>query len=290
MKTFWLCAAAAGALAMTGAAPGAWSAPAPATDDLATPHYGTWGYDETGKDPAVKPGDDFFKFASGGYLKTLEIPADRSRFGNFDVLSDLSQRRVRGVLEAASANRTAAKGEEAQIGAYYRAFMDEAAIEAAGLTPIRESLARIAAAKSHAGLMRVVAEPGFRARMPIATSIVLDQKNPDRYVVALAHAGLGLPEREYYLKSDAKFVEIRARYLAHIEKMLALAGQNDAAAKAKRILALETDNRDLVKIAKVGNDQVDFAHDIAPTRSIGFASVSAMNFAMRAPNAPSMTR
>jgi putative endopeptidase len=202
---------------------------------------GSFGLDLAAGDASIAAGDNFYLHASGSWLKANPIPPDQARWGTFDVLRKESEAQLRAIVEELAAQDEALLPAERKLRDYYRAFMDEAAIEAAGLTPIRASLARIAAAKSHGELLRVVAEPGFRTRMPIATSIVLDQKNPDRYVVALSHAGLGLPEREYYLDTSEKFVAIRARYLAHIQKMLALAGQSDAAAKAKRILALETE-------------------------------------------------
>ncbi len=202
---------------------------------------GDFGLDLAAGDPAIAAGDNFYLHASGNWLKTHPIPEDEVRWGTFDVLREAAQEQVRAILDELAARGDAASPLERKLRDHYRAFMDEAGIEAAGLTPIRESLALIAVAKNHAELMRVIAEPGFGARVPITTSITLDQKNPDRYVVSVSHSGLGLPEREYYLKTEPKFAEIRARYLAHIEKMLALAGQKDAAAKAKRILALETE-------------------------------------------------
>jgi putative endopeptidase len=210
------------------------SPPAPA-------RIGAFGLDLAASDPSVAPGDNFYLYASGGWIKANPTPADHARWGTFDVLREAAESQVRAILDELAAKADAATPAERKLRDHYRAYMDEAAIEAAGLKPIGESLARIAAAKSHAELLRVVAEPGFGVRMPIATSISLDQKNPDRYVVSVTHSGLGLPEREYYLKTEPKFADLRASYLAHIEKMLALAGQKDAAAKAKRILALETE-------------------------------------------------
>ena len=239
MKTFWLCAAAAGVLATAGLATTGWTASAPA-DDLATPHYGTWGYDETGRDAAVKPGDDFFKYASGSYLKTLEIPSDRSRFGNFDVLSDLSQRRVRGVLEAASANRTAARGEEAQIGAYYRAFMDEKRIEALGPAPLKPDLDAIRAARTREDIAAVMGRaPKSLPNSIFAVFISADDKDPDHYAVGLSQGGLSLPDRDYYL--DAKFADKKAAYVAYVTKLLDMAGWSDPSASAKAVVAFETE-------------------------------------------------
>ena len=202
---------------------------------------GAFGLDLAAGDPSVAAGDNFYLHASGAWLKANPIPPDHARWGTFDVLRKAAEEHVREIVDELAARGDAVSPLERKLRDHFRAFMDEAAIEAAGLTPLRDPLARIAAAKTHAELLRVVAEPGFRARMPIATSIALDQKDPDRYVVSVTHAGLGLPEREYYLKEEPRFADIRARYLAHIERMLTLGEQQDAAAKAKRILALETE-------------------------------------------------
>ena len=206
----------------------------------AAARIGAFGLDLAAGDPSVAAGDNFYLHASGAWIQANPIPADHSRWGTFDVLRESAETQVHEIVDALAAKAELSPAER-KVRDYYRAFMNEAAIEAAGLAPIQPSLARIAAAKSREELLRVIAEPGFAARMPIAASITLDQKDPDRYVVSVAHAGLGLPEREYYLKTEPKFVDIRARYLAHIETLLTLAGQKDPAARARRILALETE-------------------------------------------------
>ncbi|MDP3300073.1 MAG: peptidase M13, partial [Phenylobacterium sp.] len=155
MKTLWFGAAAAAAL-MTVAAPAAardWrplhmlsAAPAPVGGDAAqAQRMGVWGFDRTGMNPSVRPGADFFLHANGGYVDALEIPADRSRFGTFDALHELSVERMRVVLERSAAD-TAATGDEALIGAFYRSFMDEAAVDALGAQTLAADLAKVRAA------------------------------------------------------------------------------------------------------------------------------------------------
>jgi putative endopeptidase len=216
------------------------SASPPATP-APRPQIGAFGLDLAAGDPSVAAGDNFYLHASSTWLKANPIPPDRTRWGTFDLLRTEADTHVRELVDALGTRGAALSPVEAKVRDYYRAYMNEGAIEAAGLTPIKQDLARIAGATNHTELMRIVAEPGFEARRPIVAGIGLDAKNPDRYTVSITHAGLGLPEREYYLNPDAKFADIRAKYAAHIEKMLTLAGIADAAAKAKRIVTLETE-------------------------------------------------
>jgi len=215
--------------------------PAPALPAGPKAVIGDFGLDLTAGDPSVLAGDNFYQHASGAWLKNNPIPADRTRWGTFDMLGAKSEADVRAIIDELAAKDAPAGSIERKIGDYYRAFMNEEAIEAAGLTPIQGDLARLAAARNHAELVKIAAEPTFNTRLPIVAFIGLDQKNPDKYIVSITHAGLGLPEREYYLNADAKFTDIRAKYVAHIEKTLTLAGQTNGAAKARRILAIETE-------------------------------------------------
>src|SRR6185436_10132790 len=121
---------------------------------------------------------------------------------------------------------------------YYASFMDTAKIEASGVNALKPDLDHIAAAKTPADLSRLFGEPGFMS--PIGVYVGPDDKNPDAYFVNLIQSGLGLPDRDYYLKDDPKLKEIRAEYQAHIGRMLTLAGADDATGKAARIMALET--------------------------------------------------
>src|SRR6185312_7980957 len=155
-------------------------------------------------------------------------------------LDELSKERVRGIIEVAAAAHAPAGTPEQQIGDYYAAFMDEAAIEANGLTPARADLERIAAAHSHADIARLFGEPGFASLFNV--QLPADFKNPDRYAVFISEATLGLPDRDYYLKDDPQLKQLRAKYVAYIEQMLTLGGmaQAQAPAKAHAIMAFET--------------------------------------------------
>src|SRR5207248_3055603 len=140
--------------------------------------------------------------------------------------------------EQAAAAHGAAGTPEQQIGDFYAAFMDEAAIEANGLAPAEADLKRIAAANTHEAIARLFGEPGFASLFDV--QLPADFKNPDRYAVIVSESTLGLPDRDYYLKDDAQLKELRAKYVAYIEQMLTLGGVNDAQALAHEIMAFET--------------------------------------------------
>jgi putative endopeptidase len=210
-----------------------------AEDLVKAPRMGAWGFDLTGRDPSVKPGDDFNRYASGGYLDKLTIPPDRSRFGAFDKLNELSQNRMRAVLEAAAADKSAT-GERAKIGALYRSFMDEAAVNARGAKPLEGDLAAIRAAKTRADLAKLMGASihSFGGSF-FSAAIYDDAKNPQRYAVYLGQAGLGLPDRDYYLQPN--FAPQKTAYEAYVAKLLTLVNWPDAQAQAKAIVAMETE-------------------------------------------------
>jgi putative endopeptidase len=234
------CSAAASVLAATAYAASlpAASAPDPAASTQ-TPHYGTWGFDTAGEDKSVRPGDNFFDYANGDYLKTAEIPADRARFGNFDQLSILSENRVHAILEheAAQPGPTAA---DRKIGALYSAFMDQAQVDRLGAHPLQPDLERVKAATSRADIAALMGATNTRfGSSLVALRIMPDAKNPSRYAVYMGQSGLGLPDRDYYLKPA--FAAKKEAYQAYVAKMLDLAGWPDPAGAAKAIVAYETE-------------------------------------------------
>jgi putative endopeptidase len=147
---------------------------------------------------------------------------------------------VKAIVAASAAAHAAAGTNEQKIGDFYSAFLDRHKIDGLGLTPARVALDAIAALKTHEQVAAMIADPRFPLDGPIAYGITHDQKNPDRYIVSIGQSGLSLPDREYYLKADPQFAEIRAKFLLHVEKMLALAGHTAAKREAKQILELET--------------------------------------------------
>ena len=198
-----------------------------------------WGVDLGARDLSVKPGDDFFRYADGHWLDTHTIPADRTRWGSFD---ELDERALAQVLTLVKALPTSAPaGSNAQkVGDYYRAFLDQAGIDARGLEPARPALAAIAAARTPQELTRLMGRADLDLLAPLRVSIGIDQKDPDRYAVILTQSGLGLPDRDYYLKTDAVYVTLREKYLAHITRLLGLIGEPNPAVEAQGILEIET--------------------------------------------------
>ena len=209
-----------------------------------SPEIGAWGFDTAGKDAAVRPGDDFFRYSGGGWMQREVLPSDRTRWGTFDKLAERASVDTRKIIEDLAANPAAVGSPQRKIGDYYRAFMDTAAIEARGLAPVQPALDEIRGLASHADVARVMYRPDVSVTAPIMGWVSIDQKDPDRHVVVITHAGLGLPEREFYLRDDAQFREIRDQYRTHLARLLELGGVArgaEAAAAAGRILALETE-------------------------------------------------
>ncbi|MBU6372210.1 MAG: hypothetical protein KJS97_05725 [Alphaproteobacteria bacterium] len=231
------CATAAKAPAPT--PPPAVEAPAPAP--APKPQIGAFGLDLAGRDATVKPGDDFFRYSGGSWLKTEKMPSDRTRWGSFDVLRAKSESDVKGLVEELAAKQNPAGSIEQKIGDYYNAFLDTASIEAKGLAPAKPILDEIAAAKTHQDIARLIGRPDVPATSPIGFGFTLDEKNPDRYIIGIGHAGLGLGEREYYLKTDKDSKDLVAKYQAHIARTLKLAGDTAAEANAAKIVAFETE-------------------------------------------------
>jgi predicted metalloendopeptidase len=199
---------------------------------------GSFGLDLTAGNPAVKPGDDFFSYASGNWYNTFQIPQDRASFGAFNELDELSKQRVREIIEAAAAAHAPAGSPTQKIGDYYAAYMDQAAIEANGLAPVHDDLKLIASAATRTDIARLFGMPGFDSLFDL--DLPPDLKNPDRYSVAISQSHLGLPDRDYYLKDDPKLKEFREKYVAYIAQMLTLGGIAEPGAKAADIMAFET--------------------------------------------------
>ncbi len=240
-------------LVLAGAATLALAATAPALAASATttqatapqpgkPVLGSWGVDTAGMDKSVKPGDSFYNYVNGTWDRTTQIPADRSSWGGFGVLRDLSDTRTRAIIEEAAKSKGAPGSNAQKVGDYYASFMDEAAIEAKGAAPLKPYLAKIDAIRSTTDLARAFGAANRTGiSTPVGAGVEQDLKDNSQYSVYLGQGGLGLPDRDYYLdQANPKFAEARTRYQQHIATMLQLAGISDPAGKAKRIFDLET--------------------------------------------------
>ena len=212
------------------------TAAAPALAFAAGPRYGTWGVATEDMDTKVKPGDGFFEFAEGTWLKKHPIPADKTGAGYNYELPDEIEQQVKQMVEDVTAKPTSPIA--AKIGDAYAAWMDEAGIEQRGLAPLKPWLARIDAVSNRAQLVNLMAAPGYAA--PIYLGISADQDDPTRYTAAARQARLGLPTRDYYLLKGDKYDSIRKAYRQYIVDMNRLAGLSDPEGRADRILALET--------------------------------------------------
>lgn len=209
------------------------AAPAAATESAAKPELGTFGFDTAGMDTAVQPGDDFYGYANGIWAKNTAIPADKSNYGMFTALGDLSQQRTREILDAA-------KGDQSSmIGRNYAAYLDAAAVEAKGLAPIQPWLAKIRAVDK-AGLAALLAEADRSGVQHFFGGFVgQDDKNPDVYIYTMFQGGIGMPDRDFYLKDNERNAKLQGAYLKHLENVLTLAGEANAAARAKAIYDFE---------------------------------------------------
>jgi len=210
----------------------------------------THDIDRTSIDASVAPGDDFFRYANGAWLKATEIPSDRGSFGVTDVLYDQSLQRTKALLEDAAGGKAAAGSDERKAGDYYATFMDEATIEKRGLSPLGPTLDAIKAITDRRSLSRWIGQ-SLRADVdPLnATNFYTDHvfglwfaqdlDDPTRHAPYLLQGGLGLPDRDYYLEPGQEMERIRSAYRTHLTNVLMLAGMANAAASATRIYDLE---------------------------------------------------
>jgi predicted metalloendopeptidase len=205
---------------------------------VAHAQIGAFGLDLTGGDPTVRPGDDFERYANGHWDDTAQIPPDRPSWGTFAMLRERALAQVHEILEGLPAR--AAPGSNTQkLADFYHSYLDTVAIDKAGLSPARPALDEIAAAKTAADVGRLMSRPDLQLTAPVEFAMQPDEKDPDHYMVVIGQGGLGMPDRDYYLKDEPVYRELRAKYQAHIERLLKLAGDTDAAQEAQLILALE---------------------------------------------------
>lgn len=203
-------------------------------------------------DRAVRPQDDFYRYVNGTWLARTEIPADKSNYGAFGALQDAVERNLHVIAEESATAAAPAGSPQQRVGDFYASYMDEARANELGAAPLAGPLAEIDAIRDRKGLVEyfgrtqrlyVTAPPGvadFGAAAPFRLAVAPDAKNPDAYTVYVDQFGLGMPDRDYYLGEEARFVETRGKYQSYLARLLELAGRPNAAASAAKVLELET--------------------------------------------------
>ena len=208
------------------------------------PLLGDHGFDLSQVDRSVSPCDDFSEYANGGWRKAHPLPATYARFGRFEEVAERNRETLKAILEASAKESAAQTGSATQkLGDFWAACTNEAAIEAQGATPIRPDLERIAAIDSRGEVVAEIHRQQQRGIAPVFRfSAQNDFRNSKFVIAAVSQAGLGLPDRDYYLRDEEKFASVRKQYTGHIAKMFELAGAGPASAAedAARVVALET--------------------------------------------------
>ncbi|GMU46784.1 MAG: peptidase M13 [Porticoccaceae bacterium] len=213
------------------------------------------GIDRVGMNLQVKPGDDFFEYANGNWLKTAEIPADQTAWGSFSILQEQNLERLHAIAQDAVGARDA---DRARVGALYAAFMDEQGIAAHGLQPLARELAAIAALDDHAAIAAYFGHASvIGVASPLGLWVDQDERDASRYILHLEQGGLGLPDRDYYFDTSERGQAVLTKYREFIARLLTLADHPEPAAAAARIIGIETrlaghqwsrlDNRDAEK-------------------------------------------
>jgi putative endopeptidase len=234
---------------------------------------GYWGFDTANLDKTCKPCDDFFQFAMGGWMKNNPIPPEYSSWGSFTVLADKNQQALRQILEAAEKSNAPAGSNERKIGDFYASCMDTATIEAAGTKPIDAVLQRIAETTNARGLPALAAQlqqQGIGVLFRFTSG--QDAKESTQVIAIALQGGLGLPERDYYLREDDKSKKLRDDYTKHAAKMFELLGDtpDKAAAEAMTVLNLET------SLAKASMANVDLRDPIKTYHKMKLAEVQSL--------------
>jgi putative endopeptidase len=209
------------------------------------------GLDAAGMDRSVKPGNNFYAYANGTWARTTEIPADRASISGFTAASKQANDALSTIIHGAAEANAPAGSDLRRIGDFYRAYLDTAAIEQAGLTPLKPVLSAIDAIGDRTALARylgqtlradldVINDGALYTENPFGLWVDEDFDDPTRNSAAIMQGGLGMPDRRYYIDSSAAMQATRAAYRGHIAAMLALAGLTDTAARATAIMALES--------------------------------------------------
>ncbi len=238
------------------------------------PVFGDWGVPLSTLDASVRPGDDFFEFANGGWLATAEIPPHRSRAGVLSSLRDTARAQVAEIIAELQTRPLAPGSDEQRIRDLYQSFVDLGRVEALGFSPIQADLDRIRRLKTRREIARVMADPALGLTGPFAAYVSVDRRAPDRRALWATQSGLGLSDRSYYLRGGARPDRIRTAYRAHIATMLGHAGVAEAERLAEAVFELE---REMARVQWSGADRRNASRTYNPipldklrTRAPGF--------------------
>jgi putative endopeptidase len=208
--------------------------------DAPKTEYGTWGFDTAAMDKSVKPGDDFFSYANGSWYKTAVIPPDRSSTGSFQNLRILSEKRMQEIAASLDAKDYGSlNDEEKKLRDLYDAYVDQAALDKKGIAAAKPDLDMIAGLKTHEDVAAVLGDPKLNLPSPINFGIGINDKNPNAYSINLGQGGLGMPDRDYYLRDDAELAKTRDAYKAYLATMFTMLGMDNADKRASAVYDLE---------------------------------------------------
>jgi putative endopeptidase len=198
---------------------------------------GSFGVDLAQMDTSIKPGDDFYRYVNGKWLDSFQIPADRASYGTGTVVFEKTEADLHAILDELAASKPAGGSVDQKVADLYAGWMDQAAIEARGLEPLQPYLARIDAVKDKAGLTQLLGSIDYVA--PFGVAIDPDTADPTKYTVWVGQAGLGMPNRDYYLKKGEKFDAYRAAYATYVTKVFELIGNKDPSGSAQQVIGIE---------------------------------------------------
>lgn len=228
------------------------------------------GIEKEHMDLTVKPQDDFFRYVNGNWLKTVEIPEDKSSWGSFMIVREGLQSQLKGLIEEISQKKSAEGTDAQKVGDFYKSFMDEEQIEKLGITPLNNLFVMVEGLKSKEEF------PAFFAKMsrrginsPIGFYISQDARQSTQYAVHLAQSGISLPDRDYYLdQKDPQMKEIRSKYQIYVEKMLQMAGDGNYQKNAETVVSLET------QLAQIQWDKVTLRDSVKRYNKMGIDKLS----------------
>nr|WP_229223841.1 M13 family metallopeptidase [Duganella sp. sic0402] len=228
------------------------------------------GIDMKTLDASVRPQDDFYGYVNGIWVRNTEIPADKSTWGTYVELREIAQGQLRALIDATVKNPGKVGSETHKVADLYTSFMNEKARNAAGFKPLHADLARVAAIKDKKELPALFAYlQGSGVQTPFSAGVSPDAQNPEQYTVSINQSGLGLPDRDYYLKDDdAKLKGLRDKYQQHVATMLTLSGDKNAAAHAAQVLDIET------RLASVQWTRVQMRDPVKSYNRVDFAKFS----------------